>query len=104
LDCSEIKAPHLPPGAGLSKRDNENIGTVQKPQRASPEAFIRSKQLLLRTKAINDELRLAAERFMLATIELFRGTLAPEADGKQSSCYNAALSKHTALSGQNCKI
>ena len=65
----------LPARVGLPKRNNEEIGAVQWPRRASPEAFICSKQLLLRTKAINGELRLAAERFRLATIELFRGTL-----------------------------
>lgn len=61
---------------GLSKRDNVEVETVQRPRRASPEALIGSKQLLLRTKAINGELRLAAKRFRArrGTIELLRDT------------------------------
>ena len=62
--------------AGLSKSDNTGIGTAQRPRRASPEALIGSKQPLLRTKAINGELRLAADRFRArrSSIELFRET------------------------------
>lgn len=67
----------LPTCVRTSKKDNEEIGADQWPRRAGLKRTFAALQLLLRTKAINGELRLATARFRLrrGTINLIIGSL-----------------------------